>query len=206
MQNLQDLEGEIWKDINDYVGLYQISNMGRIKSLKRYRNSPKNNKKFKISVNERIISPGYSKYGYNRATLSINNIKKTFSPHRLVAEHFIPNPENRPQVNHINGITNDNRQSNLHWCTQSENCIHAYKHLNRKNSKGMKGKLGKLNKLSKKVFQFTIDGVLLNIFDGANEAARITGFTCGCISSAALGKHKLRYGYRWSYTDKPNPL
>lgn len=114
---------EEWKDISGYEGRYQISNMGRVKSLPRI---------IKNGIGEchkkgRILKPQKAVKGYIRVTLCNEEYCKPFKIHRLVAEHFIPNPENKPQVNHINGDKTDNRVDNLEWCTNGENQLHAYK-------------------------------------------------------------------------------
>ena len=101
---------EIWKDIKNYEGIYQISNLGRVKSFK--------NKKPKI------IKHG-SWEGYPVVQLSNHNERHTFQIHRLVAEAFIPNPNNYPQVNHINENRTDYRIENLEWCTQKMNVNHS---------------------------------------------------------------------------------
>ena len=105
---------EIWKDINGYEGLYQVSTLGRVKSLE------KNGKKCKI------LKSNLNNNGYTHVILSKLNKRKTILIHRIVALAFIPNTDNKPQINHINGIKNDNRILNLEWSTAAENTKHAF--------------------------------------------------------------------------------
>ncbi len=112
---------EIWKDIvvdkedpNTYKGLYQVSNMGRIKSLSRILSN-------NHIIEGKILKNKIGKSGYNSVNLSKNGKAKTYKVHRLVALTFIPNPENKPYIDHINTIRIDNRVSNLRWVTQKEN-------------------------------------------------------------------------------------
>ena len=100
---------ENWKDIKGYEGLYQISNEGRVRSL---------------IGKEKILKP-LNTIGYFFVRLSKDKIIKNYYIHRLIATHFLDNPDNKPQVNHINGIKTDNRLSNLEWNTRSENMKHA---------------------------------------------------------------------------------
>lgn len=102
---------EIWKDIKGYEGLYQVSNLGRVKSL--------NYRRMGFS---KILIPGAGGRGYACVSLYGRSVKI----HRLVAETFIPNPNKFKCVNHINGIKTDNRVENLEWCTQKYNVHHAY--------------------------------------------------------------------------------
>ena len=118
----KDTEFEIWKDITGYEGIYQVSNFGRIKSLGRFLKRGES----KIFVDEFIMSGGSTPIGYKTVNLTKNKVRKAFSVHRLVAEAFIPNPEGKPEVNHIDGDKLNNNYANLEWCTRRENLQHAY--------------------------------------------------------------------------------
>lgn len=106
------MKKEIWKNIKNYEGLYQVSNIGRIKSFKR---------------NESIMQPNDNGKGYLQVGLSKNGKRSYFKIHRLVAEAFIPNPYSKPEVNHIDGNKQNNTVENLEWCTTKENCQHRQK-------------------------------------------------------------------------------
>lgn len=101
---------EKWVDVKGYEGMYQVSNEGNIRSIK---NEPK------------IMRPHLDTKGYHRQSFYKDGKSTTIKYHRLVAQHFIPNPENKPQVNHINGIKTDNRVENLEWMTNDENMHHS---------------------------------------------------------------------------------
>lgn len=102
---------EIWKYIKDYEGLYQVSNKGRIKSLQDNHGNRR----------DKIMNPTKDNRGYLRVPLSKNKRRRNCRVHRLVAESFIPNPFNKPCIDHINSIKTDNRSENLQWCTIQEN-------------------------------------------------------------------------------------
>jgi len=109
----------IWKDIKGYEGYYQVSIFGEVKSLARKDSLDR-------AIKERILKSPLNRYGYPFVVLCRNGKTRTFTVHRLIAETFIPNPLNKPCVNHINGIKSINRPSNLEWCTIAENNQHAF--------------------------------------------------------------------------------
>jgi hypothetical protein len=107
---------EVWKDVKDFEGLYQVSNLGNVKRLKSKR-----------VLSERLIGRSLDRYGYVKRTLSKDGKNFCFTEHRLVAMAFVKNSENKLTVNHINGIKTDNRVENLEWSTSLENKQHAIK-------------------------------------------------------------------------------
>lgn len=110
MENQQ----EIWKDIEGYDGFYKVSNLGRITTFKRYPCG-------------RVLKQHFDKYGYLYVILTKNSIPKTIKSHRIVAKAFIPNPENKPTINHKDSNRSNNSVENLEWATFSENSIHGIK-------------------------------------------------------------------------------
>ena len=123
---------EIWKDIKGYEGLYQVSNLGRVKSLDRTYKSPLTNTEM-ITRRGKVLKPLFNR-GYYSVALSFGNKVIRKSIHRLVAEAFISNPGNKLQVNHKNGVKNDNNINNLEWVTQSENQLHRFRCLGHEES------------------------------------------------------------------------
>lgn len=167
---------EIWKGIEGYESIYQISNLGRIKS--------------KI----KILSPHISNCGYLRIILK----NKHYSIHRLVAKAFIPNPNNKPQVNHIDGNKTNNCVNNLEWVTASENQIHNYKNLHLKPS--MLGKKGKNHVASKKIYQFDIYNNFIKKWDSIIEASNSLKINSCNIVDCAKGNRKSAGKFIWKYT------
>lgn len=116
---------EIWKDIPGFEGYYQVSNYGRIKSLSRKVNRDNWGKyPGTYTVREKLLSPNLAN-GYLQVNLIGNKVKKMISIHRLVAGIFVPNPKDKPDVNHKDGVKSHNFYLNLEWCTPQENSIHA---------------------------------------------------------------------------------
>lgn len=173
------MAAEIWKPIAGYEGLYEVSNLGQVRSL------PRKN------VKGGIKSPTETKWGYLICPLWKNGKAKHCSVHRLVAEAFIPNPENKPTVNHIDCNRKNNRADNLEWATQSENVRHSVK----------LGHYAESGAESKPVFQIERTGQFQNKFRSINEAARITGVSQQSISMCCNGKLKSAGGYLWKFAE-----
>lgn len=113
---------EIWRDIPGYEGYYQVSNLGEVRSLPRYKKE-KSGRKY--LMNGKILKQSFTSTGYKKVELQINNERKTYKTHRLVAKAFLVNTYNKPHVNHKDGNPLNNVVDNLEWCTQKENVQHA---------------------------------------------------------------------------------
>lgn len=189
------MTNEIWKDIKDYKGLYQISNHGNVKSLTRKVRCK--NGKFRI-IREKILTPIITRNGYLIVNLWKSNFQKAHLIHRLVAEAFIPNPESKPEVNHKDGNKHNNHVTNLEWNTRPENTIHSYKMKLRENQKK---KISNMNKKlkSKKVAQYDLNMNLIKIFPSASEAARHYNYSQSAISECCRGTRRKIYNYIWRY-------
>lgn len=188
---------EIWKNIEDYEG-YQVSNFGRVRSLDRY-----DSRGWRIKG--RILKPIMDKKGYLTVGLSKNNQRKTFKVHRLVALHFIPNIENKPEIDHINTIKTDNTvflnedgsvnydKTNLRWVTPKENSNNPLSIMNKSESKkGIK------NNRHQPVLQYDKDGNFIREWDTMTEAETTLNITHK-IHYVCQGKRKTCGGYIWKY-------
>lgn len=172
---------EIWRKTPEKYGNYEVSNIGRIR-----------NAKIKKIKNTRVHKTGYV-YGKTKKDGKKINIKL----HRVVAETFIPNPYNKPQVNHINGIKHDNRVENLEWCTHSENMQHA-------RAIGLLSKTEK-NVRKTEVLQISKDGVLLKQWKSIKEAANVLNLSESGISDVCRGYENRETcgGFIWKYVNAP---
>lgn len=188
---------EIWKDIEGYEGLYQVSNLGRIKSLKR-----KNN--YGRYVKERIRKVVSNKDGYLCVTLSDKGRQKTFTVHGLVAKAFICKTLENVEVNHKNGIKTDNRKENLEWITHKANVQHTYLNLNRRAVVSEKGHIiGKNNPMSKIILQIEpSNNKVVSEFYSLREAYNKTKINRGNICNCCNGKSKTAGGYIWRYKEE----
>lgn len=182
---------EIWKDIPGFEGLYQISNMGRVKSLGRVFS----NSRWKNRVCKPRILKGISKHGYLYVVLCDHFHQKTSTQvHRLVASAFVPNNSNLPFVNHIDENPGNNRADNLEWCNAEYNANYGTR--NRRIAKEAMN----ASHCSKPVGQYTLDGTLLCKFVSAAEAERQTGIYRGTICRVCKGKAKSAGNFYWKYT------
>lgn len=152
---------EIWRDIPDYPN-YQVSNLGNVRNVKF----------------GRIIKPSMTNKGYLRVCLWGNGESKNYRVHRLVAQAFIPNPNNYPEINHKDKNRQNNYVNNLEWCTSQYNIDYS---------------------LAKQVLQYDLSGNYITTWKSVNEIERCLGFFHGNISACCLGKIKTAYNFIWKY-------
>ncbi len=176
---------EKWKDIKKYQGLYQVSNFGNIKSLPKKHKI--NNGSYYITK-ERLLSKTKNKQGY----LVVNILKKVELVHRLVAEAFIPNPDNLPQVNHKDENKTNNNVNNLEWCTSKYNsnygtCIERMR-----------------NKKSKKVAQYDLNGNFIKEWNSLAEVERKLNIKTANLCSCCKERYKQTGGFVWKYVQDNN--
>lgn len=165
------MKKQIWKDIEDCDGLYEISNQGAIRAKKELH--------FLRLCNFRGYAMAY--------IIGSNGLKKQILIHRLVAKAFIPNPENKPEVNHINGVRNDNRVENLEWATSMENMKHA-----RSFGGVSPGK-------SRPVIQYEMNGDVIAEYNSITKASEAVNIASYRISDCCGGHSDSAGGFIWKY-------
>lgn len=192
---------EEWRDIKEYEGFYQVSNLGRVRSIDRLalnkygvRNKPLKGK----------ILAQRTKDGYKIVHLSVDGVDKNEQVHRLVAKAFIPNPNNLPCVNHKDEVKSNNVVTNLEWCTIEYNNTYGTMQ-----ERGAKKRLGKkmpregVDKMAlkhkKKIGAFK-DGKLIECYDSAADAARCNpNYNYVSISACCNGRIKTYRGFEWKF-------
>ena len=176
-----DVGFEVWKDIHGYEGLYQASTYGRVRSLPR------------ATTSGRVLKPKVEKIGYLRLSLSKDNSIETKLVHRLISLTFIPNPNNFPQVNHLDEDKTNNRVENLEWCTAQYNSNYGT-HVDRcaEHNRNHPSK-------SIPVAQYDLNGNLIARYPSAIEAYRITGIHFSNILRVCKGEFQQSRGYKWHY-------
>lgn len=171
------MQEEIWKDVVGYEGWYQVSDLGRVKSLVRM---TIRGKYTAARVSKILISHPNSK-GYPSVTLCRNSKRRTIVIHKLVAQAFIPNVNSKPQVDHIDGNKQNNKVTNLRWVTCKENSNNPITY----------------NKMTKRsVVGVNIKTNAITYYDRISFAA-LDGFTCSAISRCINGGTKTHKGYKW---------
>lgn len=164
---------EEWRDVRGYTGVYQVSNLGRVRRV--------------APDSTRVLKPWRHNAGYSCVTLSLNKKESKPLVHRLVAEAFLPNPANKPQINHINGVKTDNRVTNLEWCSNRENALHSA------------NVLGNESTIPKRPVRCVDTG---EVFNSARNAARAVGGCSQNIVKCCQGKRGHHKGLRWAYAEE----
>ena len=177
------MKGEIWKPIEGFEGYYQISNMGRVKSLER---TVRNSRGCR-TVAERILNPQSNSKGYLYVNLYKDGKMKRCRVNRLVAQAFLPNPDNLPCINHKDENKQNNCMDNLEWCSRSYNL--TYNDRAKKVSEKNKKPIYSINKVSG----------LIMYWNSAKEASRVLGIAPQSISNCLKGRHKSIKGYTFFY-------
>lgn len=186
----EDLPGEAWRYIHDFEGTYEVSNKGRIRSCERtftYRREGKQCQGFRNSI---LIKTSTSEDGYENVQLGKDGKTYYFSVHRLVAEAFIPNPDNKPEVNHVDGVRNHNEDTNLEWCTCKENINDAI------SKRGRANLISSIRAAQGKKIKCLDNGV---IFASVGEAAKSLGRRDGAGLIDSIKRNTCYLGWTFVY-------
>ena len=167
---------EIWRDIEGYKGKYQVSNTGKVKSLERMKWNGKGYQK----IPEKILEGVDDGHGYLHVNLCKDGKETSCKVHRLIAQAFLPNPNNLPEVNHKDEDKTNNKVENLEWCTSQYNVEYS--------------------KAKAVIVINKVSGLIVE-FSSAHEAERQTGISNGSISNCCNGKRKSAGGHIWFYAD-----
>ena len=179
---------EEWRPVKGFEGYYEVSNQGRVRSLDNYRrvcdvNGVEHMRFVKGVVRKLQLLPN----GYVSVSLKSMGKHRRFNVHRLIAETFIPNPHNLPEVNHKDEDKSNNRVDNLEWCDRLYNANYGT------------GRQRMIMTKSRQIEQLTLDGRHVAYYDSGNEAARMTNYNRTSIHKALNGTQNTAYGYQWRY-------
>ena len=172
---------EIWKEVAGYDGKYKVSNLGNVMSMN-----------YRLTNKPKLLHPTVNAVGYCELTLTKDGKRTRHQVHRLVAEAFIPNAENKKCVNHIDFDKTNNSADNLEWCSYLENTAHSLQRITEATRAAN----------NKAVVQCDLAGNVIAVYDSISEASRRTNINCGHICQCAKGKEKTSGGYRWAYVKK----
>lgn len=179
---------EEWKDIEGFEGVYQVSNFIKVLNV----------------ITGKLKKFSFDSHGYLTVRLWKNNSSKLYLVHRLIAEAFIPNPENKYCVDHINTFKTDNRVENLKWVNHKENQNNPLTkhHI----SNGLKGKLINRKDLSKPIYRYSFNNELIEIYPSISEASRQLNIDASCICACLKGKTKYCCNSYWYYSPSSSLL
>ena len=175
---------EQWRPIKGYEGIYEVSNLGRVRSLDRIimKPNPRNGVIQSFSKKGTIKKQVLINSGYLKVMLSAGRKTKNLTVHRLVAEAFLPNPDKLPQVNHKDEDKTNNCVSNLEWCSEKYNTYYG------------------AHTQTRAVAKVDMNNKIIAEYPSASDAARSSGTTSSMIAGACRGRRKTAGGYRWQYS------
>ena len=171
-QIINSVESEVWKPVVGYEGLYEVSNIGRVRSINYHK-----------SGKAKVMSPSFNTWGYLIVDLRKNNKRHSYAVHRLVAFAFIPNPDNFPEINHKNEIKTDNNVENLEWCTRKYNINYGTA----------------IKRRSKPIVQLDNNGNVVGKWESGLSASRYYKICKSNIYNCLHGKQKTSKGFVWKY-------
>ena len=186
---------ETWKAVSGYEGLYEVSNLGRVRSVTHVTTVFRNGVTYDVLYKSKILKPQQMRHGYLGVWLygKRNSIKR-ISVHRIVAEAFCDKKSEGLEVNHLNENKTDNRACNLEWCTHEENSSYGTRgeRISKANTNG---------KRSKPIVQLTLSGEFVSYYPSLAEIKRQTGFNHKNICNLLHGHGNTAYGYKWQYAN-----
>ena len=184
----------IRKPVVGYEGYYEVDQFGRVFSVERVISVNDNGRKYEKRVSGRQMKQCLKNNGYKSVSLTKDGVTKAFYVHRLVAEAFIPNPDNLPMVNHKDEDKTNNFLENLEWCTAQYN--NTYGTARKRRADKIRGRESE-KRIA--VIQRSVDGEFMNRYSSVKDAATSVNGTTGAISAVCNGRRKTAYGYIWEH-------